>query len=217
MLRNLLGKTTIDSLSANGFNISYNPVCVQSVRWRRKPRWIPKAKTKIFRIPNHKPLLPEETHEWLRINNNYKLQMNSVRAFFREEVMNKKKLIAQGQTPADEEAEFERCKSINDEWNQEIANIRDARYARIMKKRCEKLETSLDHLERIKELQMTKIEERVRIQKEKSTTFITRKNIDQAIEHALSNQVDFNFSIDLQGNIYKGDEKPGSVAKKEAN
>lgn len=72
MLRSFLSKSAFDSLTANGFNISNNPACVQSVRWRRKPRWLPMAKSKLFKIPP-RPVMPEEEkHEWLRLNNNYK-------------------------------------------------------------------------------------------------------------------------------------------------
>jgi hypothetical protein len=39
---------------------------------------------------------------------------------------------------------------------------------------------------------------------EQASSFITRENIDQAIEEALANPVDYNFSIDLQGNIHRG-------------
>lgn len=35
-------------------------------------------------------------------------------------------------------------------------------------------------------------------------TFITPENIDAAIEAALSQIVDYNFSIDSKGNMYKG-------------
>lgn len=59
-------------LASNVNNISKNPVCVQSVRFRRKPRWLPTAKSKIFRIPVRPKLNEVERIELLRINNNYK-------------------------------------------------------------------------------------------------------------------------------------------------
>jgi Mitochondrial ribosome subunit S26 len=71
MFRKFLSQPAFDSLAANGFNISNIPVCVQSVRWR-KPRWVPQAKSKVFRVPERKLLPEEEAAEWLRINQNYK-------------------------------------------------------------------------------------------------------------------------------------------------
>lgn len=56
-----------------------NPVCVQFVRWRRKPRWLPVAKSKLFRIPE-RPRIPEdEANELRRLNNNYNTLVRSVR------------------------------------------------------------------------------------------------------------------------------------------
>lgn len=39
---------------------------------------------------------------------------------------------------------------------------------------------------------------------ELSRTYITPENIDEAIEKALSTEKDFDYSIDLDGNIYPG-------------
>lgn len=39
---------------------------------------------------------------------------------------------------------------------------------------------------------------------ERSKTFITAENIDEAIERALANPVDYNFAIDVEGNRYVG-------------
>lgn len=72
MLRNYILKSTVDSLSSSGFNISNNVIGVQSVRWHRKPRWIPMARTKLFKIPELKKMPEEENAEWIRLNNNYR-------------------------------------------------------------------------------------------------------------------------------------------------
>lgn len=145
----------------------------------------------------------------------FRTQMRSVRAFFREEVERKKIIVAQELTPADEEAEYQRCSAINDEWNLEISKRRDAR---LIKENAERREHILRRLEAKKvrdQDELEKMEIRVRQEKENSATFITADNIDKAIEHALANQVDYNFSIDLQGNIYRGNARPGD--KKEVN
>lgn len=54
------------------FNLSHNLIGAQSVRWRRKPRWIPTAPSKIFRVPERTVLSPLFDKEWLRLNNNYR-------------------------------------------------------------------------------------------------------------------------------------------------
>lgn len=55
---------------------------------------------------------------------------------------------------------------------------------------------------------------------ERSKSYITKENLDAAIDHALANPVDHNFAIDLQGNIYRGRDagpsKPGEKSAEQA-
>jgi small subunit ribosomal protein S26 len=49
------------------------------VRWKRKPRWLPVAKSKMFRIPE-RPKIPEnERIELKRLNDRYNTHMRAVR------------------------------------------------------------------------------------------------------------------------------------------
>lgn len=51
-----------------------------------------------------------------------------------------------------------------------------------------------------------------KIFQERSKTFITAENIDEAIERALANHVDYNFAIDTEGNRYIGrSARPGKT------
>ena len=140
--------------------------------------------------------------------------MRSVRAFFRDEVQRKKQIVAQELTPADEEAEFQRISAINDQWNLEISRIRDERLIKENAERAVYIKSRLEAKKVRDQENLAKIEEIVKKEKDNSITFITSANIDQAIEHALANPADFNFSIDLQGTIYKGGEEPGKASKK---
>lgn len=140
--------------------------------------------------------------------------MRSLRAFFRDEVAEKKFRVAQSLTPADEEAEFQRCSDINNEWNLEVAKIRDLRIAKENAERREHIQKRLE-LKAIREREiLSNIEARVKREKANAPTFITRDNIDQALEQALAYPSDYNFSIDLQGNLYKSGELPVPVEKK---
>lgn len=69
MLKTVLNQlgTTVKS----SYNISANPTCVQCVRWR-KPRWLPVAKSKVFRVPERKKEDPEERAELMRLHQNYR-------------------------------------------------------------------------------------------------------------------------------------------------
>lgn len=56
-----------------------NSVYMQCIRWKRKPIWLPTAKSKIFRVPK-RPVLPaEDKDELQRLYNNYKTYMSSLR------------------------------------------------------------------------------------------------------------------------------------------
>lgn len=68
-------KSVIAGLAATPssvYNVSASPACVQCVRWRRKPRWIPTAKSKMFRVPERVKEDPEERAELMRLHHNYK-------------------------------------------------------------------------------------------------------------------------------------------------
>lgn len=140
--------------------------------------------------------------------------MRSLRTFFREEVARKRAVFVESQTPADEEAEYQRCSALNEDWNLEISKIRNERIAKENAERREYIQSRLERKKVREQMQYEAVEAKVREEKENSATFVTRSNIDQAIEHALANPVDHNFSIDLQGNIYRGNERPGKVGEK---
>lgn len=71
-------KTTVTKINLSGricnqlqFNVSNNPLSVQSVRWR-KPLWLGTAKSKLFRVPPRRKQDPEERAELFRLSSNYK-------------------------------------------------------------------------------------------------------------------------------------------------
>lgn len=103
------------------------------------------------------------------------------------------------ETPADEEAEFQRCFALNQQWNQEISKSRISRIELENEKRREEILLNLEKRKQREEVIIQQVEDRVKIEKDNAETFITRENVDRAIEIALANPIDFNFSIDLNG------------------
>ncbi|XP_039300381.1 probable 28S ribosomal protein S26, mitochondrial [Nilaparvata lugens] len=200
---NVLSQTPIVSSILNTNN---NLVCYQCVRWsRHKPRWLPVAKTKMYRIPARKEYPEEQTAELLTWFNNYRTQMKALHLYLAE------KQKAQETGPEviaerlrQEELKYVECMQINDEWNASVARSREARLAREAEERRQKIAADIAERERARMEKIRGIEVAVRREKELSKTFITRENIDEAIEKALNERVDFNFCIDLKGNIYKG-------------
>lgn len=182
-----------------------NSLCYECVRWYRKPRWIPKAKTKLFRIPQRPNIPIGEQRELIRLNNNYSAQIRSIQHYFAEKT--------QSQTTATEVIEeqkrkekedYDRCVKENEMWNAEVAKLRESRLAKQEKEtREEILRHLMEHEEQQKQL-FEQAEAFVRQEKERSRTFITLDNIDEAIERALANPIDYNFAIDVEGNRYIG-------------
>ncbi|XP_065163032.1 small ribosomal subunit protein mS26 [Atheta coriaria] len=173
---------------------------LQSVRWR-KPRWVPIAKSKIFRIPE-RPVVPEiETEEMKRLNNHYRTQIKSIRRY-----LTKQYEQATMQTVDPEvlkkafEEDFAKCNALNDEWNENQQKVREARYAKDLESDIKIAEQRLTERKKINQEKFMQAEEIVKSQKAIAHTFITRDNIDAAIEKAISSEIDHNFAIDLEGN-----------------
>lgn len=103
------------------------------------------------------------------------------------------------ETPADEEAEFQRCLALNEQWNQETAKVRIVRIKEENEKRREEILINLERRKQREEIILQQVEDKVKIEKDKAETFITRETIDRAIEIALANPMDYNYAIDING------------------
>ena len=125
--------------------------------------------------------------------------MNSIRRYLINEVEERQKMFELQETPADEEAEFQRCFAMNQEWNQEIAKGRISRIEVENEKRREEILLNLEKRKHREEVILQQVEERVKIEKDVAETFITRETVDRAIDIALANPIDFNYSIDTNG------------------
>ncbi|XP_067012915.1 small ribosomal subunit protein mS26 [Anabrus simplex] len=194
-----------------------SPTYYQGVRWRRKPRWVPVAKSKMFRVPERPKVPEEEMNELQRLNNNYNTQIKSIRAFLKEQVQASYMTVDTSLDKERLEAEdFARCMKINDEWNAKIVKIREERLAKQAELTKEKVIQKIIQEEEKEKQTLEEIERIVREEKEKAKSYITADNIDEAIEKALNTEVDYNFAIDLDGNIYHGRlTKPSDVTQQD--
>lgn len=112
----------------------------QSIRWKRKPRWLPVAKSKLFRIPV-RPVIPaEEKLELFKLHTHYKTQMRAIRIFIRQELAAETtslENVNSEKSLLEESIDFKRCEEENNKWNQEVAVIRAQRLERAFAKREE--------------------------------------------------------------------------------
>lgn len=207
-LRNNLAKLVI-----NAETINNNYIAFEIVRWRRKPRWLPVAKSKMFRIPQRPVTNTEETEEMKRLYSNYKTQIKSLRRYLTYKHCTRfmQKSDSQLQQKLFEE-DFVLSNKLNDEWNAECKLIRERRIEENIQKDVEIAKKNLEERLKINSTKLEEAEEIVRREKDASKTFVTPENLDAVIEQALANPVDYNFSIDLNGNIYHGRE---TLAKQE--
>ncbi|CAB3369323.1 Hypothetical predicted protein [Cloeon dipterum] len=174
------------------------------VRWR-KPISLGTAPSKLFRVPQRPQIPEDELKEIRRLFKNYNTQMKSIRAWFAEELKRQEAVTAAAVAGATgEEAEFQRCLQINEEWNKKVAAERQVRLAAEKAKLTDKILTDLEQDELQKSKRMAEIQQMVEREKDLSSHYITEENIDQAIEEALGQEVNYNFAIDREGNYYHG-------------
>lgn len=177
---------------------------LQSIRWRRKPRWVPIAKSKMFRVPPRTIIPEDEKIELMRLYNNYRNHMKAIRSYLHSEY-NVKSVVIDTEVQEKEFLEdFNKCCKINDKWNEEVRYVREARRITELEKSKElalhRMDLQAERKRKIFEL----TEEMVRKEKKASVNFITPEKLDAAVEHAIANPVDYNYSIDLEGNLYHG-------------
>lgn len=189
-----------------------------TVRYHRKPRWLGTAKSKLFRVPERQKQIAEEVAELKRLHNNYHTQMKAVRRFLMDEVEASKLVSRAGmviQTPEEEAAEWEEVQRINEDWNRKVGEVRDNRLAGEREQRTNYILERLVAKEQREQENRERVEERVRLEKELSKAYITRENIDKAIEMALVQPISYNFAIDLNGNIQRNEERQSQETKSE--
>ncbi|XP_044735173.1 probable 28S ribosomal protein S26, mitochondrial [Chrysoperla carnea] len=182
-------------------NVIENNLFQQIVRWRRKPRWLPVAKSKLYKVPKRPEISESERNELFRLHTNYKTQVKSIRHFLIKEFEAQQIKEDEVQVKKDFDIDFEKCRKINEEWNSSIIPIREARI-QAEKKLAQDIvmQRMITHQENLRQKQNIS-EQIIRAEKERSKTYITPENIDAAIEKALNNVVNYNFAIDAQGNI----------------
>jgi len=185
----------------------------QPVRFTRKPRWLPKAPSKMFRVPVRPQVSVEERNELFKLFTNYRTSIKSIQKQLENELEKSYTGHEVLREIADrEETLWAKCVDVNENWNAEVAIAREERLAREREVQRETILAQLIEKEEEKKQKFEATEQIIRLEKEKSKTYITTENIDEAIEKALDNIVDHSYALDLAGNIYQGNNsnEPGT-------
>jgi len=187
-----------------GSLISNNVIGSQTVRWR-KPRWVPKAPSKLYLVTCRKRLPPDEAKELLRLYRNYRcFQRMTLHHLFQEDQIQEESGKLSMQAIEKEEEEHEQLMEYNRQENERMAQQRNERYEKVKE---EMIKTMLEHKAREEEKELADIEaayQRLKETQELVKLFIEPENLEQAIINAIDNPVDFNFAIDLEGRKYEG-------------
>uniref|UniRef100_A0A8D9AYY5 Small ribosomal subunit protein mS26 n=1 Tax=Cacopsylla melanoneura TaxID=428564 RepID=A0A8D9AYY5_9HEMI len=176
-----------------------------SVRYR-KPIWLPTAPSKKFKIPPRTVLPDNEKRELDRLTKNYKTYNKAILAYHGE--INARQSVTdpgviEAQRRAVEE-DWEHSNNLNAEWNAEVAAEREQRLAIEKEEKVIQIVAEKEAKKQKESEDLERAEQAVQAEIENSKTFITRDNIDQYIEQALSSHIDYNFAIDKEGNVYQG-------------
>lgn len=188
-------------------NVQYLPSLYQlNVRWATKPRWVPTAKTKVFRVSPRLVLPPEEEAEIKRLRRIYSTKMKSIKQLFNEvyranetgeEVIKK--------FEQEKEDDWKRCMELNDKWNQEVAIERTQRDAERLEMEMEAAREEMRIYDEEEKKRLAELEKIIRQEKEAAKHFITEHNIDETIERIFNSPPhSFNFAIDRDGRKYSG-------------
>lgn len=168
----------------------------------RKPLWLPVAASKLYRIPEH-PYVPQDEKDLiLELLDEYYIKVDSLRKLFRAEI--DQKYVDDGtkeEKKKQEETEFRLLLESNKRENERIQEIREKTLEQIFEaKQLELLKLDEERKKNEEDIKQ-KVNQLVRIEKEKVKKYLTYDNLEAAIEHALDNPVNVNFAISPDGKI----------------
>lgn len=171
----------------------------QSIRFR-KPIWMPRAKSKMFKVPP-RPVIPiEETLELQRLHNNYRCHVKSIRNYLELHWKEKtEETIDRDAQNQQFEEDFKTSLLLNEKWCGQLQPLRESFFENELKA---KLDFEINKMEEKKAQQqaaLCKVEDMVRVVKSDSKNFIMPENIDENIDKLLENETNFNYALNLKG------------------
>ncbi|KAL3864201.1 hypothetical protein ACJMK2_005906 [Sinanodonta woodiana] len=191
---------------------------IQCVRWR-KPRWLPKAPSKIFKVRKPTPIDPEENAMLKTHFDHYRTVVKAIRSFMLTEDLAKmkKKTLSEEEKQRLAQQEWDWMVAENYQWNKTTAVVREARQKmeEVQRKDLQERIVKRDEDERLKEL--IKAEQEFLREKEAAATFITPENLDIEIEKVLNTRTDYEFAITERGVKVGPKVEPEKVSQSSKN
>lgn len=171
------------------------------VRFLRKPRWMPPAPSKLFRIAEHTFYSKDEVEQIRLLNDTYKAQLVTIREFMKHEFYIPA-TQAGGLPLAFIQMEQEQDKKTyeeNERENQRVAKLKEE----YLQKQLKDLEDKLYHEKLLRDdkrvEKILEIDENVRKLKSDPDSIVTPENIEILIEKAIANPKSYEFCINQYG------------------
>jgi len=179
---------------------------VGGIKSHRKPRYLPRAPSKMFKLVPKSTIPDEEINQILQLKYAHHDKMAALTQYLWEDyLLNSDTGEAAKLKAQQEEEEHRRLLALNDETNRQVAVRREARVAadaaasevRIREEVRNHEEEEARRLELARNLVTSEIQDMRGVIKDGEA-------LAKAVMEALDNPVDYEYSIDLEGNIYPG-------------
>nr|XP_039253690.1 28S ribosomal protein S26, mitochondrial-like [Styela clava] len=178
---------------------------LEQVRYR-KPKWLlPRRAPSKAGIYFNKPRPTEhDVKKSELIYKSYNEMLRSIAAAFQEEILineAKKESKTVSKNSFDEQSHHEKCMAYNEAYNKEMREKREQKLDRILENQEQQLSQKVSLLEKKFEHKLAKYEQEVLTAIDESENWITEENLEEKIEEALDNVVNFNFAVKRNGRI----------------
>ncbi|CAH8567621.1 unnamed protein product [Schistosoma rodhaini] len=173
-------------------------------RVRKNPRIYPKAKGKFLKVRQPTPVDPVEDALSKKWWVDYRLQYDAVRSLFQYEIY-RHQMEAISASRIDHETERNRRHELTETWNKETFLLATDKFERLLKSLVDKQTDRLIDFQNKQAKSSDKLKADLDAVATLTGQMITETNLDDKIDEIMNcDVVDYNFVVDLSGNIVRG-------------
>ncbi len=181
-----------------------------------KPRWLPIAPSKKFKLLPQSKIAQAEIDQILKLKWEYRDRLAAISQYLYEDYLRHSDVgEAAKEAARKEEEEHVKLLEENEKVNQIVAKKREIRLKKEAIEAEEQIREHIKELEREETEKIARTEELIRAETEAMENRIKQEDFERAVEIALDNPIDHEFAIDLQGNIYRGRETKSILVAQE--
>jgi len=180
----------------------------------RKPRSLGRAPTKLELVDPDPTLDDEEEKLVAQWKKQYEVDMAHCYDLMREKsVMDSLDTGAAKRAIQEEKIHHATMMKENEEWNSEVGALRERDFAELRLKEEEAIRATVAATLEAKAVRRAEVMAYVDRVQEESRAFINLDNIEEKVNEAMEAPiVDYNFSVDRNGNVYRLDRDPALLS-----